>query len=294
MLSGACSSYTINTNNKTNYILSTEITPKETCANIPDGSNVLFLPGTYTKRIKIIGGDTVTFELMLCFVGAISKNIYGCGNLTIIRSIASSGPRDCPIYSTIESNRKDLSQLSMSPYYSYDTYPGIWWRGGTVNIRNMKMIYNSGGRSSHAASLSRWLDTGTILKNINFEITGNYSLHYHNGGTTIYYQNCTFTGGNRQGNYSGASIITTAPDNEIDTLIKNTNFNTGNKIITFHPHKQRYKPSYTLIPLASSGYYDISQNDLVDLETEAKKNINLPVLNDTRAMSNLSNFKITL
>lgn len=61
--------------------------------------------------------------------------------------------------------------------------------------------------------------------------------------------------------------------------------------------KQRYKPSYTLIPLASSGYYDISQNDLVnlaDLETEAKKNINLPVLNDTRAMSNLSNFKITL
>ena len=60
------------------------------------------------------------------------------------------------------------------------------------------------------------------------------------------------------------------------------------------PHKQRYKPSYTLIPLASSGYYDISQNDLVDLETEAKKNINLPVLNDTRAMSNLTNFKITL
>ena len=69
------------------------------------------------------------------------------------------------------------------------------------------------------------------------------------------------------------------------------------KEITFHPHKQRYKPSYTLIPLASSGYYDISQNDLVnlaDLGTEAKKNINLPVLNDTRAMSNLSNFKITL
>ncbi len=65
----------------------------------------------------------------------------------------------------------------------------------------------------------------------------------------------------------------------------------------FDPHKQRYKPSYTLIPLASSGYYDISQNDLVnlaDLENEAKKNINLPVLNDTRAMSNLSNFKITL
>ena len=89
------------------------------------------------------------------------------------------------------------------------------------------------------------------------------------------------------------SIITTASDNEIDTLIKNTSFQ-PKKEITFHPHKQRYKPSYTLIPLASSGYYDISQNDLVDLGTEAKKNINLPVLNDTRAMSNLTNFKITL
>ena len=89
------------------------------------------------------------------------------------------------------------------------------------------------------------------------------------------------------------SVITTASDNEIDTLIKNTSFQ-PKKEITFHPHKQRYKPLYTLIPLASSGYYDISQNDLVDLETEAKKNINLPVLNDTRAMSNLSNFKITL
>ena len=80
------------------------------------------------------------------------------------------------------------------------------------------------------------------------------------------------------------SVITTASDNEIDTLIKNTSFQ-PKKEITFHPHKQRYKPSYTLIPLASSGYYDISQNDLVnlaDLETEAKKNINLPVLNDTR------------
>ena len=44
-------------------------------------------------------------------------------------------------------------------------------------------------------------------------------------------------------------------------------------------------------------FYDITQNDLVnlaDLGTEAKKNINLPVLNDTRAMSNLANFKITL
>ena len=26
------------------------------------------------------------------------------------------------------------------------------------------------------------------------------------------------------------------------------------EVVTFHPHKQRYKPSYTLIPLASSGY----------------------------------------
>ncbi len=88
----------------------------------------------------------------------------------------------------------------------------------------------------------------------------------------------------------------TLPDNSIDTLIKNTSIQ-SKKEITFHPQKQRYKPSYTLIPLASSGFYDISQNDLVDLadlENEAKKNINLPVLNDTRAMSNLSNFKITL
>ena len=84
-------------------------------------------------------------------------------------------------------------------------------------------------------------------------------------------------------------------DNEIDTLIKNTSFQ-PKKEITFHPHNQRYKPTYTLIPLASSGYYDITQNDLnlADLETKAKKNINLPVLNDTRAMSNLANFKITL
>ena len=48
------------------------------------------------------------------------------------------------------------------------------------------------------------------------------------------------------------SVITTASDNEIDTLIKNTSFQ-PKKEITFHPHKQRYKPSYTLIPLASSG-----------------------------------------
>ena len=159
-----------------------------------------------------------------------------------------------------------------------------------------KIIFNSKRSRNYDSSFVRYLNDGSSFKNINFQITGTYSCNYNDYGGTIYYQNCTFTGGTRIGNYSGSHTITTAPDNEIDTLIKNTSFQ-PKKEITFHPYKQRYKPSYTLIPLASSGYYDISQNDLVnlaDLETEAKKNINLPVLNDTRAMSNLSNFKITL
>lgn len=127
-------------------------------------------------------------------------------------------------------------------------------------------------------------------------MVGVYAKNYTSAGGTINYSNCTFSGGRYVGNFRGSDSSITLPDNSIDTLIKNTSFH-PKKEITFHPQKQRYKPSYTLIPLASSGYYDISQNDLVnlaDLETEAKKNINLPVLNDTRAMSNLSNFKITL
>ena len=176
-------------------------------------------------------GTAVTFESMLCFVGAQNLNIYGLGDSTVIRSIGGAGPRDCPIFASIGSDRNDLSQLSMTPYYRIS--PGVVLvESGPGNIRNMKMIYNSSGRSSYAASLSRALGTGTILKNINFEITGAYTLQYDNSGGAIYYQNCTFTGGNRQGNYSGASIITTAPDNEIDTLIKNPSLQpkTGNNI----------------------------------------------------------------
>jgi hypothetical protein len=156
----------------------------------------------------------------------------------------------------------------------------------------MKIIFNSKRTSNYASSLTRELSNGTILKNINFQITGVYSYNYVGG--SIYYQNCTFTGGTRVDNYSGSHTITSAPDNAIDTLIKNTNFDAENKLITFDPHKQKYKPTYTLIPLASSGYYDINENDLINLSEEEKKNINIPVLNETRAITDLRNFKITL
>jgi hypothetical protein len=46
--------------------------------------------------------------------------------------------------------------------------------------------------------------------------------------------------------------------------------------------------------LVSSGYYDINENDLINLSEEEKKNINIPVLNETRAITDLRNFKITL
>ena len=48
-----------------------------------------------------------------------------------------------------------------------------------------------------------------------------WSCNYNDNGGTIYYYNCTFTGGTRIGNYTGSHTIITAPDNEIDTLIKN-------------------------------------------------------------------------
>ena len=268
--------------------------PKETCANIPDGSNVLFLPGTYTKRIKInILGSYVTYEVMLCFIGAQHLNIYGCGDSTIIRSIGSaSGYR--PIIAYFGSNSKDLSQLSMEPYYTRDKGV-VFNKNGLTNIRNMKIIYNSGGLSERYASFIQEGINGSIFKNINFEITGNYTLQNSSNWTnTVYYQNCTFTGGNRQHDYNGKSVITSAPDNAIDTLIKNTNFNPENKVMVFDPHKQKYKPTYTLIPLASSGYYDTNENDLINLSEEEKKNINIPVLNRTRAITDLRNFKITL
>ena len=54
---------------------------------------------------------------MLCFVGAQNLNIYGLGDSTVIRSIGSAGPRDCPIFAPIGSNSNDLSQLSMTPYH---------------------------------------------------------------------------------------------------------------------------------------------------------------------------------
>ena len=199
---------------------------------------------------------------MLCFVGALGQNIYGCGDNTIIDSAINVSTstrieqRDQPIIATINTSRKDLSEINLSNLYSHSG-GNIWWDGGKCNLRNMKIIFNSKRSRNYDSSFVRYLNDGSSFKNINFQITGTYSLQYNDNGGTIYYQNCTFTGGSRQGNYSGTSVITTAPDNEIDTLIKNTSFQ-QKKEITFHPHKQRYKPSYTLIPLASSGYYDIT------------------------------------
>ena len=144
-------------------------------------------------------------------------------------------------------------------------------------------------------------DGNITCKNIDFQISGSTSSTHYN---TPNYFNCS-------NNILGLSRVSGTPNiqNNVPlTYIEESILNLDllflhffeliqRNATIFDPHKQRYKPSYTLIPLASSGYYDISQNDLVnlaDLGTEAKKNINLPVLNDTRAMSNLSNFKITL
>ena len=104
-------------------------------------------------------------------------------------------------------------------------------------------------------------DGNITCKNIDFQISGGASSTYYN---TPNYFNCS-------NNILGLSRVSGTPNIQnnvpltyIDTLIKNTSFQ-PKKEITFHPHKQRYKPSYTLIPLASSGYYDITQNDLVNL-----------------------------
>ena len=236
----------------------TVFTPKETCAAIPSGSNVLFLPGIYNKRIKIddpIDPYSGSFSTMLCFIGAQNLNIYGFGNNSIIdanTNVDTSVSQDA-VVAGIRSNNSNLSTINLNIRHPDNT---IGWRDGysKINIRNFKVKYRSVQTTYFGCSIIRFLGAngGSQFHNCNFEMVGVYAKNYTSAGGTINYSNCTFSGGRYVGNFRGSDSSITLPDNSIDTLIKNTPLQ-PKKEITFHPHKQKYKPSYTLIPLVSSG-----------------------------------------
>ena len=280
----------------------TTFTAKKTCYDIPNGVNVLFLPGTYTDKITFnelsSNGGYYTKSMNLCFVGAIGKNLYGFGDKTIIDSRNKGGIYQPIICRMKPKNKSDVVHGKTIPHDNIS-----WSPLADTTIFNMKILWNHNSITwsgwEHQVGLIH--DGNITCKNIDFQISGSASSTYYN---TPNYFNCS-------NNILGLSRVSGTPNiqNNVPlTPSENLLLNLDQEVIDFidliqrnkiifDPHKQRYKPSYTLIPLASSGFYDISQNDLVnlvDLETEAKKNINLPVLNDTRAMSNLANFKITL
>ena len=75
--------------------------------------------------IAIVIGAANFKKIRQFFVGALGQNIYGCGDNTIIDSAINVSTstrieqRDQPIIATINTSRKDLSEINLSNLYSH-------------------------------------------------------------------------------------------------------------------------------------------------------------------------------
>lgn len=199
-------------------------TAKNNFSGIPAGETVCLLPGTYSGFYA--DGSTVNTaetqpwyqSILNIFVGFNNHKAYGCGNLTIIdraENASASTYRDKPIFSRM-----------------------------IGELHNCKILYDGNGRTTnnYYVAFQRW--SNMVCYGINFVITGNYSLAY--GATVATYNNCTFNGGSRKGNFSGTSTVNTIDGSQLtDSDIKLCAIN--DKIAKA---SYKFKPAYTLIPIS--------------------------------------------
>lgn len=239
--------------------------PKATLSGLSN-SKILLLPGIY-KSLQ------TNQKYHRIFTGMGGGNIiYGCGDLTIIDRTATT---------YIDSSRdKHIA--------------GEVGTGTTTYFRNFTVKYDDDGRTNYNSEYYQCalFAVGKFdVKNVNFQITGYYSLIYAGTYTTspIIYSNCTFTGGTRGPYFSGQPTINTSANDEFQTYFLNlTQEKVDNVIKNSSPiietEYSTFTPMYTLLPLGDNEIDAeiISETDVED------KNIILDFTTNITDIKNLS------
>lgn len=239
--------------------------PKATLSGLSN-SKILLLPGIYES----LQTDQRYHRI---FTGMGGGNIiYGCGDLTIIDRTATT---------YIDSSRdKHIA--------------GEVGTGTTTYFRNFTVKYDDDGRTNYNSEYYQcalFAGGKFDVKNVNFQITGYYSLIYARSYTTspIIYSNCTFTGGTRGAYYSGQPTINTSVNDEFQTYFLNLTQEKVDNIIKnsspiIETEYSTFTPMYTLLPLGDNEIDAeiISETDVED------KNIILDFTTNITDIKNLS------
>ena len=209
-------------------------TPKATVGGCPAGSRVLLLPGTYTGSTP--GGCPPPL------VGITSHEVWGCGDSTILVA------PNCGI-----------GQESR-------VIPGSSTGSGSLN--NCKVLYtntqNWGGTitTDYCYIVAGGSNSGFTFYRVNFVNSGRYTLagwnqNYGNKGGTIYFNNCTVTGGIYVSDYYGNNHLQqSVTDYSIYKSMSGSYDISYKHFIDNLNTAIEFTPAYTLIPITDDSNPD--------------------------------------
>lgn len=238
-------------------------TPKSSTFTIPAGKKVLMLPGTYNGSMSAVSdyapinyhgyGHNYSVRFLSIFRKYNNHKIYGFGNLTIINY-----------------NNQDLTYSKSGNFTTWSTsqlygYPdeANWGSVTPGYFCNLKINWstNNAVLNGNEWYICRIGDTGSVFKNVNFSISGKYSINQQ----TL--SNCIRTGGTLVGTSGTISSITHATNSLEDIVVNKLDelFPTNKDKITNIKNSYVFKPMYTLLPL-----YD----NLPAEESDGKINLN--------------------
>lgn len=227
----------------------TPLTPKNNLSGIPAGATVCLMPGIYIEYTQYTSEDNITSTQLNVFIGNNNHNIYGCGDLTILDRSIKVGGRDKPVVGYFNST-------------------------GGFKIHNLTVKHLTHVSDlAWANALTRYVNS--VFSNVNFIITGKYSLVV-GPGNTANYNLCTFTGGTRQSNYNGTSTITSNSSTTVYDAqpISEAYALAPDEFKATFKSKYKFTPKYTLIPVS-----DDSNPDTNSIVLETTTNVsNIPNL----------------
>jgi hypothetical protein len=149
--------------------------------NIPSGATVVLKNGTYTGMSYIDGYHSAA-SVLYGLQGKSGITIMGESISGVVIQVKDTGSRDESLIPSTANGVK-LVNLTVNHYLPLN--------------RN------------YSTAISRF-SINPEYHNVVFNISGYYSLNYHNGGTVdhrVSYNNCTFNGGTLLPNYTGYHII---------------------------------------------------------------------------------------
>ena len=244
----------------------TPFTPKSLVGDCPNGKKVLLLPGTYTGW-----NNNGPYRHPAVLHGMSNHEVWGCGDKTIIDvpvDITGIGVFGGAVPTTTLNGNGSLNNLKVIWRTSYVVSGTI-----TTNYCYAQLTYSNNNNANNFT-----------FYRINFanQPGSRYTLAGREAAgltSTIYFKNCTITGGTYYSSYFGNNeSVSTIADSSTYTMMSNGYDPTYKGFVDNLLESVEFTPCYTLLPIID----------------DSNPDSNSIILENTANITNIPNFNIKL